>query len=237
MKKFYTTSAILFTATLLFSNSLFAQVTKNMTVNNFNKVSVSSGIDLYLTQGNSESAKAVGDKELVDRLILVKEGNKLNIKYRDNNSLSGMFRGGKSLKVYLNFKTLEELSASGGSDVYAQQAIKTDRMALATSGGSDVELNIICKDITIKASGGSDVDLKGTATNMDMHISGGSDVDAEAFSVDYAKVHASGGSDAVIRVNKGLEADASGGSDIRFSGNASYKKTSSSRSGSVKRIN
>jgi hypothetical protein len=98
-------------------------------------------------------------------------------------------------------------------------------------------LNIICKDIIIKASGGSDLDLKGSATNMDLNISGGSDVDAEDFGVDYAKVHASGGSDAEIRVNKALEADASGGSDIKFSGNASYKKTSSSRSGSVKRIN
>jgi len=237
MKKIYTTSAVLFTAALLISNTLIAQVTRNMTVSNFNKVSVSSGIDLYLSQGNTEAAKVVGDKDLVDRLLLVKEGSKLNIKYKDNNGLSGMFRGNKSLKVYLSFKSLDELSASGGSDVYAQQTIKTDRMALATSGGSDVELNIVCKDITIQASGGSDLDLKGSATNMDMHISGGSDVNAEDFSVDYAKVHASGGSDAEIHVNKALEANASGGSDIRFSGNASYKKTSSSKSGSVKRIN
>lgn len=237
MKKIYATSVILFTGTLLFSSSLFAQVTKNMAINNFNKVSVASGIDLYLTQGATESAKVVGDKELVDRLVLEKDGSRLNIKYRENSSLSGLFRGGKSIKVYLNLKTLNELSASGGSDVYGQNTIKTDRLALSTSGGSDVELNIVCKDISISSSGGSDLDLKGSATNMNLDISGGSDVDAEDFSVDYAKVHASGGSDAEIRVNKALEADASGGSDIRFSGNAAYKKTSSSRSGSVKRIN
>lgn len=237
MKKSYATSAILCAATLLFGSSLFAQVTKNMAVNNFNKVSVSSGIDLYLTQGNTEGAKVIGDKELVDRLILVKEGNQLNIKYKENNGFSNLFRGGKSIKVYLNFKTLNELSASGGSDVYAQNTIKTDRLALSTSGGSDVELNIVCKDISISSSGGSDLDIKGSATNMNLDISGGSDVDAEHFSVDYAKVNASGGSDAEIHVNKALEAGASGGSDIRFSGNAAYKKTSSSRSGSVKKIN
>jgi hypothetical protein len=237
MKKIYTKSVILFTGALLFSSSLFAQVTKNLAVNNFNKVSVSSGIDLYLTQGATESAKVVGDKELVDKIVLEKNGTTLNIKYRDNTKWSGMFRSRTSIKVYLNLKTLNELSASGGSDVYGQNAIKTDRLALSTSGGSDVELNLVCKDITIKASGGSDLDLKGSATNMDLNISGGSDVDAEDFSVDYAKVHASGGSDAEIRVNKALEADASGGSDVRFHGDAAYKKTSSSRSGSVKRIN
>ncbi len=237
MRKIYTTSAILFLGFLLFSNSVFAQYTKNMAVNNFSKVSVSSGIDLYLIQGNAESARIVGDKELVEKLVLEKDGNKLNIKYRQNNSWSGMFRNRQAPKVYLTFKTLNELAASGGSDVYAAHAIKIDRLNLATSGGSDVKLHLICKDISISASGGSDLDLKGSAANMDLNISGGSDVNAEDFSVDYAKVHASGGSDAEILVNKALEADASGGSDVKFRGNAAYKKTSSSKSGSVKRIN
>lgn len=237
MRKIYTSAAMLFFGALLFNNNAFAQYTKNMAVNNFSKVSVSSGIDLYLTQGNSESAKIVGDKELVDKLILEKDGTRLNIKYRQNSNWSGNFKSRQGTKVYLTFKALNELSASGGSDVYAANTIKTDRINLATSGGSDVDLNIICKDIMISASGGSDLDLKGSATNMNLSISGGSDVDARNFSVDYAKVNASGGSDAEILVNKGLEADASGGSDIKFRGNAAYKKTSSSRSGSVKHIN
>jgi hypothetical protein len=237
MRKIYTSSAILFIGALLFSSSVFAQYTKNIAVNNFSKVSVSSGIDLYLSQGTTEAAKVVGDKELVEKIVLQKEGNHLTIRFKENTSWSGLFRNRQGIKVYLTFKNLDELSSSGGSDVYTQNTIKTNRLTLASSGGSDVDMNIVCKDISIKASGGSDVDLKGSATNMNLDISGGSDVDAEAFSVDYAKVHASGGSDADIRVNKALEADASGGSDVTFSGDASYKKTSSSKSGSVKRKN
>lgn len=237
MRKIYTTSTILFLGALLFSSSVFAQYTKNMAVNNFSKVSVSSGIDLYLNQGNAEGAKVVGDKELVEKLVLQKEGNQLTIRFKENSNWSGLFRNRQGIKVYLTFKNLDELAASGGSDVYTQNTIKTNRLTLATSGGSDVDMNIVCKDISIRASGGSDVDIKGSATNMNLDISGGSDVDAEDFSVDYAKVQASGGSDAEIHVNKALEADASGGSDVTFSGNASYKKTSSSKSGSVKRKN
>lgn len=237
MRKIYTTSAILFLSALSFSSSVFAQYTKNMAVNNFSKVSVSSGIDLYLSQGSTEGAKVVGDKELVEKLVLQKEGNQLTIKFKENTSWSGLFRNRQGIKVYLTFKNLDELSASGGSDVYAQNAIKANRFSLAGSGGSDIDMNIVCKDISIRASGGSDVDIKGSATNMNLDISGGSDVDAEAFSVDYAKVNASGGSDAEVHVNKALEADASGGSDVTFSGDASYKKTSSSKSGSVKRKN
>lgn len=237
MKKIYLKSSMLLIGAILAANSSFAQTTRNIPVNNFDKVSVSSGIDLILTQGATESAKVVGDKELVDKLVIETDGGKLNIRFRENNGWSGMFRNNSSIKVYLNIKRLNELSASGGSDINAQNTIKTDRLTLATSGGSDVELSVICKDISIKASGGSDLDLKGSATNMNLDISGGSDVDAGAFKVEYAKVHASGGSDAEIHVNKALEANASGGSDVRFGGNASYKETSSSKSGSVKRIN
>ncbi len=237
MRKIYTTSAILFFSTMLFNSTLFAQYTKNVAVNNFNSVSVSSGIDLYLTQASTEGAKLVGDREVVDQMVLQKEGSRLIIKYKDRSGWSEMFKSRKSPKVYLSVKTLNELSASGGSDVFAQNTIKTNRMSLSTSGGSDVELNIVCKDISISSSGGSDLELKGTATNMDLSVSGGSDVNANDFSVDYAKVSASGGSDTELHVNKGLEAHASGGSDVRFSGNAAYKNTSSSKSGSVKRIN
>lgn len=237
MKKINTTSVILFLGALLFSSSVFAQYTKNMAVNNFRKVRVSSGIDLYLNPGNSEGAKVVGDRELVDKLVLEKSGDQLNIRFKENTSWSGLFRNREGIKVYLTFKDLDEITASGGSNVYTQNSIKTDRLSVTSSGGSDVELNIVCKDMSIKASGGSDVDLKGSATNMTLDVIGGSDVDAENFRVDYARVHASGGSDAELYVNKAIEAEANGGSDVTFRGNASLKNTSSSKSGSVKHKN
>ncbi|RZJ81272.1 MAG: DUF2807 domain-containing protein, partial [Chryseobacterium sp.] len=51
------------------------------------------------------------------------------------------------------------------------------------------------------------------------------------------KVQASGGSDVGIFVNKGLEAAASGGGDVSYKGNASLKKTSSSKSGDIQHVN
>jgi hypothetical protein len=230
-------AAVLLSGALLISNSLFAQqVNKTVSVNNFSEITVSSGIDLYLTQAGAESAKIVGDKELADKVLIEKDGNSLRIKFKESTNWSAFFRKQGQVKVYVNVKTLKALHASGGSDVYGQNAIKTDKIDLHTSGGSDVKVNLICKDITIESSGGSDLYLSGSAENMDLRSSGGSDVHAEKFSVDYAKVNSSGGSDANIHVNKALEANASGGSDIRFSGNAAYKKTSDSKSGSVRRI-
>lgn len=233
----FPTVILLSTALFLSNSALAQQVNKTVAVNNFREITVSSGIDLYLTQATTESVRIVGDKELADKVLVEKDGNALRIKFKENTNWSGLFRKQGSVKVYVNVKTLNALHASGGSDVFGQNTIKADRFDLHASGGSDVKINLVCKDATIQSSGGSDLNISGTAENMELHSSGGSDVYAGNFSVNYAKVSSSGGSDANVHVNKALEANASGGSDIRFSGNAEYKKTSDSKSGSVRRIN
>ena len=222
---------------LVFSTSVIssnAQQNKDVSINNFNEVSVSSGIDVYLTHSNSENIRINAHPDLIKNVIIEKEGNNLKIRYKDGVNWGRLFKN-QSIKVYINYKTLKALSASGGSDVYTQNTLKTDRLSLSASGGSDLKLDVVAKDMEIQASGGSDVDLKGSATNMQVSTSGGSDVNALDFVVDYAKVSSSGGSDANIHVNKALEASASGGSDINYKGSASVKNNSS-KSGDVNRL-
>lgn len=234
MKLFVKTSAFLF----IVAGSLIAkaQDAKNFPVKNFNSIGVSSGIDLYLTQGSSEAVTIKSDAETLKDIIVEQNGNSLNIKFKDGINWGGIFKN-RVIKAYVNYKTLTAIAASGGSDVFTQNQLKTDKLAIRSSGGADLKLNVVCDDITIQSSGGSDIDLKGKAANMSIQSSGGSDIDAYEFITDYAKVQASGGSDVNIYVNKGLEAAASGGGDVSYKGNASLKKTSSSKSGDVRHVN
>lgn len=235
MKSFTNLKIATFLFLIVCSSHVFAQSAKNVPVSNFNAITVSSGIDLYLKQGSSETLKFVGDQELIDQVMVEKDGTGIRIRYKDHSSWSNVFNN-KSLKVYVTYKNLTSVSASGGSDVYTENALKAGKLNLHASGGSDLKMDVSCTDVDIQASGGSDVYLKGKAVNMALHTSGGSDVNALDFNVDNARVEASGGSDANIYVNKALEANASGGSDVHYKGNASYRKTSLSKSGSVTRI-
>lgn len=212
-----------------------AQQNKNVSINTFDEITVSSGIDVYLTQSNSENIRINGHPDLLKNVLVQKTGSTLHISYKNNISWSRLFKG-QSIKVYVNYKQLKAITASGGSDVYTQNTLKTDKLAINVSGGTDLKLQAVVRDIQIQSSGGSDIDLKGSATNMTIDVSGGSDIEALEFIVAYAKVSASGGSDTNINVTKALEANASGGSDINYKGNASVKKTSSGRSGDVSRI-
>lgn len=226
------------TALLLIIGSSYmakAQESKNYPVKNFNSIGVSSGIDLYLTQGGSEAVTIKSDEKTLEDIVVEQNGSNINIKFRDGINWSGLFKN-RTIKAYVNYKTLTALAASGGSDVFTQNQLKTDKLAIRSSGGSDLKLNVVCNDITIQSSGGSDIGLKGKAENMTIQSSGGSDIDAYEFITNYAKVQASGGSDVGIFVNKGLEAAASGGGDVSYKGNASLKKTSSSKSGDVHHV-
>jgi len=234
MKILFKSSAVLFL--MLTSYIAKAQETKNFTAKNFNSIGVSSGIDLYLTQGSSESVSIKSDSETLKDIVVEQSGNNVTIKFKDGINWGGIFKN-RTIKAYVSFKTLNAIAASGGSDVFTQNQINTDKLAIRSSGGSDLKLNVVCRDLSIQSSGGSDIDLKGKAENMSIQSSGGSDIDAYEFIADYAKVQASGGSDVNLYVNKGLEASASGGGDVSYKGNAALKKTSSSKSGDVHHVN
>jgi len=212
-----------------------SQQNRNLPLANFQEISVSSGIDLYLSQGNTESVKVVAHEDLIDNVIVEKSGSSLKVKYKDNISWSRLLQN-QSIKVYITCKKITAINASGGSDVYGQNTLKTNTINISASGGSDITLSLATQNLELRTSGGSDVDLKGKAVNMNASLSGGSDIEALELLVDYAKVNASGGSDAKVNVEKGLQADASGGSDVYYKGNASLKKTSTSKSGDVKKL-
>ncbi|MES2458283.1 MAG: head GIN domain-containing protein [Bacteroidota bacterium] len=228
----FTAIATLF---ILSNSSVRAQENKSFLLSNFSEIAVSSGIDVYLTQSNSENIRVNAPKEVLNNVLIEKQGNTLVIKYKDKMNLSRFLKG-QGTKVYVNYKTLQGISASGGSDVYTENTLKTDKLSLNASGGADLKINVITKDIEIHTSGGSDVDLKGSATNMGAEASGGSDINALEFIVENARVNTSGGSDINIHVTKALEANASGGSDVNYKGNPAVKK-SSGKSGDISRIN
>jgi hypothetical protein len=227
---------ILFPILNLVYTPLFAQSSKTVAVGNFSGIGVSSGIDLYLTQTGKESVVIKGDEDVIKDVVVEQKNGSIYIKYKNGISWSRMFKG-KKIEAHVSFKNLTAISASGGSDVETQGLIKVANIVLEASGGADMNLNLICKDLTISVSGGADVSLKGSAENMMLNASGGSDLDAYDFKVNYAQVNTSGGADAHIYVNKGLTANATGGSDITYKGNAALKKVSNSKSGDITHVN
>jgi len=206
---------------------------------NFTAISVSHGIDLYLTQSSEEAVAVSAEKdEYRDKIITEVEDGVLKIYYEKENgnwSWGGNW-GNRKLKAYVSVKTLEKLQASGGSDVFCEDMIKAGTLKVQISGGSDLRGQFSCTDLSISASGGSDADVKGNTTRLKIDASGGSDINAYELSSETCQVHSSGGSDVNVNVSKAIDAHASGGSDIHYKGKPTETKTNKSGSSDIKRV-
>lgn len=207
---------ILFTASL---NSADSDWKKDRAVSGFSGLSVSSGIDVYLTQGGSEKltieAKGIDEEDVKSE---VRNGVlKLSI---DRRGVNWNWGRNTYVKAYLTFRQLNNLQASGGADVFGQGTLSFNDLNVEASGGSDVTLALKADKLNASASGGADLKLAGSARTFNAHGSGGSDLDARKLTVDVCSANSSGGSDVYVNATRELSMRASGGSDIYYYGPA-----------------
>jgi hypothetical protein len=204
-------------------------------VHGFHAIEISGGVDLYLTQGGEEAvAVSASGPEFRDRIRTDVADGVLRI-YVDNKAFHWGNGSNRHLKAYVSCKVIDRLNASGGSDVYIQDVIRSDKLKLDLSGGSDLNGKLIVGELSIYQTGGSDSHVSGSATRLFVHASGGSDYHGYDLSADNCQVEASGGSDAFLTVNKELTASASGGSDVHYRGSGVVRESHASGSGSISR--
>lgn len=233
-------SIILLFLTGIFTG-LFAQKTikdanaQKRNVGNFHAIEIGDGIDLYLSGGEEAVAVSASRAEDVDRIMTRVENGVLKVWFESRmNGLRVEF-GNRKLRAYISYKSLDNLKASGGSDVTVDGSIKSSKLAIHISGGSDFEGEVNCEDLSIQASGGSDVSIRGRSTRTEVRASGGSDFNGFGLVTDMANLDVSGGSDAEITVNKEITAEASGGSDIHYKGNGMIRDIKAS-GGRIKKV-
>ena len=224
-----------FLVILLFLNicvsSTYAQTTEEIrNISNFKGIHISSGIDLYIKQGNVESVRIVADKDKMDKIKTEKEGDILKI---FAGSSKGWFNfefdwsNKKTIKVYVTVKNLNSISATGGSDVFSEGKLDLIKLDVKATGGSDIKLEVDTDELTCETTGGSDVILSGTATVFKASSTGGSDLKASKLRSNFCSVSSTGGSDAYVWAEKEISISATGGSDVYHKGGARVVKSSS----------
>ena len=203
-------------------------------VSGFHAIEVSGGIDLYLSQGEEAVAVSASKTDYRDKIIAEVKDGVLKIWFDWKSNLKIDWSNHK-LKAYVSVKNLDKLHASGGSDVDIDGTIKTTKLDMHISGGSDFNGKVESDDLVIEASGGSDVDISGKTARLTIDVSGGSDFKGYDLASDICNIEASGGSDVHVTVNKELSANASGGSDVYYKGNGLIRDLKTSGS-SIKRV-
>ena len=201
----------------------------------FTKLSVATGIDLTMSQGNENSAEITVDNIDLDQIVTKVEGNKLVVKVKGWNLDFGKKKKVKII-VALTYKELKHVSASSGASIVGQNNLSNDVLFIAASSGSEIDLQIEADQVATKASTGSEIMLSGECNSFQGSVSTGSEIEASDLESSIAEVKANTGSEINIWVTESLFAKANTGGEVRYKGNPEEIKKKKGTGGNVRKI-
>lgn len=198
-------------------------------VRSFDGVKASAGINVYLFQGNKEKVVVETDENIQECLITEVDGGVLKC------YLDCSVRRSTKLNVYVNFKEINKIKASSGSDIYGETLIEASFLEVDASSAADIKIEVDAKEIEVDASSGADAVVKGKADYFSGNASSGADIKAQDLVVKEARASASSGADVKISVKESITASASSGGDVTYYGNPAHESVKESSGGDVKR--
>lgn len=202
----------------------------------FQGIRVSGVIDLILAQGDevalAVSAETASQRE--DIITEVKDGV-LDIHLRSYGMRSKHSSG--KMRVYISFKKLDKIDASGACDIVLQEKVKATQLKLMLSGACSFSGNVEVAELKTQLSGACNVHLKESSIEkMDASLSGASSIKSLETVVQSADINCSGACIVKLSVEKELKAHASGACVISYKGNPQILQKSLSGVSSLKKV-
>ncbi|MDO9340158.1 MAG: head GIN domain-containing protein [Bacteroidales bacterium] len=202
-------------------------VTKERNAENFTGVRVSTGIDVYLKQGNNEAISVEADENLHEYILTEVRDGVLHV-YTEVN-----IRKAERKRVYVTMKEVNSVRTSSAGDVIGETPIKCDKLKLSASSAGNIKLDVNAKEIEADISSSGDITLTGEADMLKADLSSAGDLNAYDLKVREADISASSAGNAEINVSEKITARASSAGDINYQGNPKYVDAHSSSAGGV----
>ena len=228
---------------MLVSAVLFAQKTINdpnaepRNLSGFHAIKISNAFTVYISQGNEDAVAISASKaEYKAKIITKVENGVLIIRFDEDKNFWKGWNGDKQrLTAYISIKKIDRLDVSGACDVFFEYGISSEDLSVKLSGASDLKGKIDAKKLSFNISGASDATISGNAAELSVDASGASDFKGYELVANYCDAKASGASSVNITVNKELNANASGASNVRFKGEGLIRDIKTSGSSNVTR--
>jgi hypothetical protein len=228
---------VLFFATLLSSCNvnLFNRVNGNRNVTRedrttkeaFTKVRVSTGLDLYISQGSKNKITVEADENLQEIIITEVLNGELKI-YAEKN----IWRA-KARKIHVTIDNLEALSATSGADVYAKEPIKVTNLKINATSGADIKISVDADSVETNATSGSDIEISGITNNYFSNATSGASIDGYELKSENATVNVTSGANINVFASESINAKATSGGNIDFKGNPKKVDKKSNSGGSI----
>jgi len=196
-------------------------------VGDFQGVSVTSGMNVHLVQGNQYKVVVIADANLHDLIETKVEDNILEVR-----ALANIWKAHEK-KVVITSPEISEISGTAGSTIITDNQLVAGKMRIKGSAGSTMHINIDGQNVEISANSGATVDMEGYVRELIVRTSSGANIKAGNLKTDKCDAKASSGGNMWISAQNELTADAISGGIIFYSGTPATFNQSSSSGGNI----
>jgi|GEM_PF-5492107 len=208
---------LLFLLVCLPIDSKAQDLTKEFQIVNFNSISISTGINVYLTQDSVEKISVIGPEVLLNDMILVKEASG-NLKMEMNNYLLQNWKWGKNepLKVLISFKNLNQISLNNSASISSLNVLNFDNLCINLDDASNSKFDLTANNLTVNLNNGSDIRLLGSTISLNIEASNGCNIKAFELTANNVKAELTNGSDGEFNALYALNVFANNKSDVQY---------------------
>ena len=150
----------------------------------FDDIRIDKGVDVVLTTGKGPSARAEGEsRELLDRVILRKNGKQLVVSVRSRNFGGNSFQSDAPVTVYLSSHSIKRIAHRGGGLVTLDRLSgRTPQVRLGGFGTLQIG-DVEADRLDVAMTGGGQITLDGEASDARIELQGASIFDGSALNV------------------------------------------------------
>ena len=190
---------------------------KSFSFTDFKGLKVGGAYHVRVKKGDQYLVRARGDQEGISNLIANQNGNTLEFK-SDEDFWDFNKNNRENVLIEITMPHLENADFSGAikSEI---SGFEENNCRISQSGAVQTMVGLNADKLELDLSGAAKISLNGKTEDLQLQASGACNVQASGFRARNADVNLSGASKANIYVTERLKADASGVSNVRYSGN------------------
>lgn len=204
-------------------------VTEEREVESFDRLKVENGMDVFITQGDSEHVRLEVDENLLEHILTEVLDGELRI-YSDAN-----IRVARSKKIFVSYRSLNSLKISSAGDVKGTNTLRTDNLDIDLSSAGNLELDVISREIKVGISSSGNVTLTGETEYLEADLSSAGDLNAFDLVANKGNIDVSSAGDAKVNITEEADFNASSAGDIVYTGNPRIVNINESSAGDVRR--
>lgn len=188
-------------------------IEEELFLNDFSKIKLKIDADVYLTQGEAQEVKVLGQQNIIHQLDLDVNAETWEIEFDD------CVKNYNDLKIYITIPELKELNISGSGMIYGENDFSVGDLRLRISGSGDIDIYLTgSTGVDSKITGSGEIKIAGAAEDFELKISGSGDYEGFDLITEDGDIEISGSGDAEVTANDDLDVKITGSGDVYYKG-------------------